>query len=102
MWTLRPQDAPGSEGPTFRVAPGSVKTLGRAVRADFIFDAPLVSRVHCRFTASTAGDLEVEDLDSTNGTFVNGERVKQRALKAGDLVRIGRVEFEVAAGSGDQ
>jgi pSer/pThr/pTyr-binding forkhead associated (FHA) protein len=73
-----------------------MKTLGRATRADFIVDEPLVSRLHCRFTAGAAGGLEVEDLDSTNGTFVNGKRVKKKRLAAGDSVRIGRVELEVA------
>ena len=68
------------------------------MRADFILDAPLVSRVHCRLTASHAGELEVEDLKSTNGTFVNGERVERSALKAGDRVRIGRVELTVRVG----
>jgi len=95
MWILRTTTGPAGEGFTFRIAPGGMKTLGRAVRADFILDAPLVSRVHCRLTASPAGELEVEDLKSTNGTFVNGERVTQRSLVAGDRVRVGRVELTV-------
>jgi pSer/pThr/pTyr-binding forkhead associated (FHA) protein len=94
MWVLRTNDGPAG-GLTFRVTHGSLKTLGRAVRADFVLDAPLVSRVHCRFTATAPGVLDVEDLESTNGTFVNGERVKRSALKAGDIVRVGRVEFAV-------
>jgi pSer/pThr/pTyr-binding forkhead associated (FHA) protein len=96
MWILRTAGDPSGEGFTFRITRGGHKTLGRAVRADFIVDAPLVSRVHCRFTATTAGILEVEDLKSTNGTFVNGERVKRSALKAGDTVRIGRVVLTVS------
>ncbi len=51
--------------------------------------------MHCRFTAGAAGVLEVEDLESTNGTFVNGERVKTSRLEPGDCVRVGRVEIEV-------
>jgi len=104
MWILRTTELSGGsdprarEGLTFRVAPGGVKTLGRAVRADFIVDAPLVSRVHCRFTATEAGELAVEDLKSTNGTFVNDQRVKRSGLKAGDRVRIGRVELTVCSG----
>lgn len=96
MWILRTNTGAPGEGFTFRVAPGGMKTLGRAVRADFILDAPLVSRIHCRLTASPAGEFEVEDLKSTNGTFVNGERVKRSALKAGDRLRIGRVELVVS------
>jgi pSer/pThr/pTyr-binding forkhead associated (FHA) protein len=79
----------------FRLAPGSVKTVGRTARADFILDAALVSRIHCRLTADKSDQLVVEDLRSTNGTLVNGEPVVRQVLKAGDLVTIGRVELEV-------
>ena len=57
---------------TFRLLPGTLKTMGRAPRADFVVDAALVSRVHCRFTLNQGNELELEDLGSTNGTFVNG------------------------------
>lgn len=80
---------------TFRVLPGSIKTVGRAVRSDFILDAAMVSRVHCRLVVSSKGDLEVEDLASTNGTFVNDRRVQKAELKTGDRLRIGRVELAV-------
>ena len=93
MWVLR--TAEGAELPfTFRILPGNIKTVGRATRADFILDAPLVSRVHCRLTAGTA-ELEVTDLESTNGTFVNGERVDRATLKGGDRLGVGRVELTI-------
>ena len=58
-------------------------------------DAALVSRIHCRLTAG-ATEIEVVDLDSTNGTFVNGERVdKRKTVKAGDRIGIGRVDLMV-------
>ena len=91
MWVLR-TITEGVPEKTFRIMPGSVRTLGRATGADFIVDAALVSRVHCRFTATVDGDLEVRDLDSTNGTFVNGERTEVARLESGDKVQIGRVE----------
>lgn len=78
----------------FRVLPGSIKTLGRAQAADFIVDAALVSRVHCRFTLDDTG-LDVEDLGSTNGTWVNGRKVARAPLIEGDTVKVGRVEFAV-------
>lgn len=96
MWILRTAASGEDEPLTFRVMPGAVKTMGRAVRADFILDAPLVSRVHCRFTATDTGGLEVEDLKSTNGTFVNEKRIRRSALTSGDRVRVGRVELMVA------
>ena len=88
MWILE-----STEG-TFRLKPGVVKTVGRAPRADFILDAALVSRLHCRITAA-ADNLEVVDLSSTNGTFVNDQRVEKARLKTGDRLRIGRVELTV-------
>jgi pSer/pThr/pTyr-binding forkhead associated (FHA) protein len=61
---------------TFRILPGNIRTVGRSPGAEFMVEAPLVSRLHCRLTAG-ATELEVHDLESTNGTFVNGERVAQ-------------------------
>ncbi len=88
MWILQSADA------TFRLKSGAIKTVGRAPRADFILDVALVSRLHCRLTA---GDekLEVVDLKSTNGTFVNDKRVEKAKLATGDRLRIGRVELTV-------
>jgi pSer/pThr/pTyr-binding forkhead associated (FHA) protein len=91
-WILQTKD----DSPVvFRLSAGSVKTVGRTARADFILDAALVSRLHCRLTADKSDQLIVEDLGSTNGTLVNGRRVDRQVLKAGDTVTIGRVDFEV-------
>jgi pSer/pThr/pTyr-binding forkhead associated (FHA) protein len=95
MWIFRARTSEGAEPLVFRLRAGAIKTLGRATRADFIVDEALVSRVHCRFTAGTRGSLEVEDLGSTNGTFVNGKRVKTSRLASGDSVRVGRVEIDI-------
>jgi pSer/pThr/pTyr-binding forkhead associated (FHA) protein len=92
MWILR---TVGDDEPekVFRILPGGVRTLGRATGADFSIDAALVSRIHCRLIATTNGGLEVRDLDSTNGTFVNGKRVQSAELASGDRIQIGRVEL---------
>jgi len=79
----------------FCVGAGTVKTMGRASPADFVVAEALVSRLHCRLTASD-GELVVEDLQSTNGTFVNDRRVDRSLLVTGDRLRLGRAEFEVA------
>ena len=94
MWILKTPD-PAVSAVSFRVLPGGMKTVGRAVRADFVLDAALVSRVHCRLTSDPDGNLEVEDLKSTNGTFVNDRRVRRAALAPGDRLRVGRVELVV-------
>ena len=79
----------------FRLVPGSLKTMGRAARADFVVEAALVSRLHCRFRLDDLDRLDVEDLHSTNGTWVNGRKIEKVPLMAGDTVKIGRVEFAV-------
>ena len=53
-----------------------------------------MSRLHCRLTAG-ANELEVVDLDSTNGTFVNGARTTRAVLKNGDRLGVGRVELTI-------
>ena len=91
MWILESNDP----ALVFRMLPRSLKTVGRAPRADFIVDAPLVSRLHCRLSMDGNDCLDVEDLGSTNGTFVNGRKVRRSALRAGDTLKVGRVEFAV-------
>jgi len=93
MWLLKTDD--GTEPSfTFRILPGNIKTVGRAPRADFIVDAALVSRVHCRLTAGATA-LEMVDLESTNGTFVNGERMDRATLKDGDRLGVGKVDLTI-------
>jgi pSer/pThr/pTyr-binding forkhead associated (FHA) protein len=92
MWILR-TISDEADDQVFRVLPGGVRTIGRSSRADFIVDAALVSRIHCRLTALPDGELEVRDLDSTNGTFVNGQRIGSVRLAPGDRLQVGRVEL---------
>lgn len=93
MWILESTD-PQFEL-LFRMLPGEPKTIGRAPRADFIVDAPLVSRLHCRLDLNERDQLAVEDLGSTNGTYVNGHKVQRAPLAAGDKLKIGRIVFDV-------
>jgi len=94
MWILKSADE--AQDPfTFRILPGNIKTIGRSSGAQFVLDAALVSRLHCRLSAG-ATELQVDDLDSTNGTFVNGARVKRSSLKEGDRLGVGRVELVVS------
>ena len=93
MWILESTDPEFNL--LFRILPGSVKTMGRAARADFIVDASLVSRLHCRLSLDDRDQLDVEDLGSTNGTWVNGRKVERAPLMTGDRLKVGRVEFRV-------
>ena len=97
MWKLQSIE-PENVGLSFRLLPGTLKTMGRAPGADFVVDAALVSRVHCRFTSNNTGELQLEDLGSTNGTFVNGRKIDgKQQLNDGDRLTIGRVQFIVSA-----
>jgi len=75
------------------VAPAVV--VGRAADCDLSIDDTYLSSRHARF-AMDSGELSVEDLNSTNGTFVNAEQIRGRvALERGDIVQVGGVLFEV-------
>src|SRR5687768_3944480 len=71
--------------------------LGRDPEADHVLDDPMVSWRHARLTR-TATSTVVEDLGSTNGTFVNGRRITSRvAVNPGDVVGLARFTFQVTA-----
>ncbi|HEV7986155.1 MAG TPA: FHA domain-containing protein, partial [Steroidobacteraceae bacterium] len=71
---------------------GRRTTIGRTPDNDVHIDAEFISRHHA--VALRAGTKTViEDLNSTNGTYVNGQRVSRRTLKDGDLVALGTTEF---------
>ncbi len=68
-------------------------TVGRAEGCDLVVPDPGVSRQHVRVRRGPEG-TELEDLGSTNGTYVNGLRVNRCRLRHGDRVRLGRVVLE--------
>jgi diguanylate cyclase (GGDEF)-like protein len=68
-------------------------TIGRATGCEIQLPDISVSRTHARIVADDEGFV-VEDLGSTNGTFVNGEAVKRQSLHSGDKIRIGRLHVE--------
>ena len=94
MWILETKTA-ATEQVTFLIPAGSIKTIGRSPGAEFIVDAALVSRLHCQITAGMIS-LQVKDLGSTNGTFVNGKRVQIAELYEGDTLSVGRLELTVS------
>ena len=62
--------------------------LGRSRSCDLTLKTPDASRRHAEIAAVTAGYL-IRDLGSTNGTFVNGERIEEHELQTGDRIEIG-------------
>lgn len=97
MWILQTPEGHDGDPLTFRIASPGHKTVGRATTADFVVEAALVSRFHCRLTLEADGRLVLEDLSSTNGTFVNDERVERRVLETGDRLRLGRLHLLVSS-----
>lgn len=96
-WILQ-ADRAAEGGPyRFRVTPERARTLGRSTNADFVLDAVLVSRFHCSLSV-VDGELAVENLSRSNGTFVNERRIERAVLKPGDRLRVGRVELAVSPG----
>ncbi len=71
---------------------------GRSPNSTIFLDDITVSRHHAAFTISQ-GTLIVQDLGSTNGTYVNGERVAIATLSPGDEVIVGRFHLVVARGA---
>jgi adenylate cyclase len=79
---------------TFEIKPGAPQVIGRAMTSDIpVFD-PTISRRHAEITLEGAQVL-VRDLGSSNGTFVNGNRVTEFRLAPGDFVTFGKVRFQL-------
>lgn len=75
-------------------------TLGRRPGNDIIFDNLIVSGLHCVFELKGIADVYVEDVGSTNGTFVNGHMIKSpEKLRDGDVLTIGNFQVEYLASS---
>lgn len=73
-------------------------TIGKAQSfADVVLSDPSISRVHARIYRGEEGSIEIRDLDSTNGTWINGVRIspdEKKTVQRGDEVRFGNVEYE--------
>jgi len=76
------------------IIPGKRILIGRAKECDFWVPVMSVSRRHCEITIEN-GAVHLHDLDSKNGTYVNGTRVQNATLGAGDFLRVGPVLFGV-------
>jgi hypothetical protein len=93
-WRIAIVEPPEARGNAMPVV-GEV-TIGRAGGCGIpLHGDTFVSQVHAR-VFERDGDLFVEDLGSTNGTFLNGEQIREATgLRRGDRIRVGRTEIEV-------
>lgn len=74
-----------------------VTVVGRAPDSTIVVSEPLVSAHHARFTALEGGGFVVEDLRSSNGTYVDGVRVDRTDAPFGSVVSLGGVVFELTS-----
>ena len=85
------------DGRMFDVREGQ-SHVGRAVDNDLVFDDPSLSRRHARLSR-TGGQIQIEDLGSSNGTYVNGRKIGSGVVAAGDVVRFGDLAFRCEGGT---
>ena len=84
------------QGGEYPLTEGQELVIGRSSELDMVLVEEMVSRKHARILLSN-GSISIEDLGSTNGTFVNGEKVQQGTLREGDRVLIGTNILKVVA-----
>jgi hypothetical protein len=85
------------QGGEFPIAVDKQILIGRSSDLDMVLVEDMVSRKHARIAMQT-DQIWIEDLGSTNGTFVNGEKIKRSRLKEGDRVLIGTSILKLIAG----
>ena len=89
------------QGGEFPIVNDKPIIVGRSSDLDMVLVEDMVSRKHARITMQQ-DQIWIEDLGSTNGSFVNGEKIKRARLKEGDRVLIGTSILKVIAGEGAQ
>lgn len=72
--------------------PSSVTTIGRRHSCDLCIPLVSVSKKHCQLNHD-GGVLKIRDLDSRNGTYLNGKRINEAVIQAGDSIKIGPLTF---------
>ena len=89
-----------SDGTTMVQEVAGIITVGRNPDNALLLDDPSVSSHHAKIDAGING-IFLTDLFSSNGTFVNGERIMTHKLEHGDQVRLGHVEcvFSMTVGA---
>lgn len=74
--------------------------VGRGRGADLVLAEPTISRTHAAIGFEENEGFFVQDLGSTNGTMVNGDRQKRRRLVSGDEIQMGRLRLRVTLPGG--
>ena len=81
-------------GPSFLLRPNQDNTIGRAAEADIVVADRLTSRGHAAISRDASnGEWKIRDLESRNGTWIDGQRVTEMLLRPEMSIRIGTTEF---------
>jgi pSer/pThr/pTyr-binding forkhead associated (FHA) protein len=75
--------------------------VGRHPHCDSRLVSPRVSRWHCCLTA-VADDVCVRDLGSTNGTWINGQRITSGRIRRGDVLSIAHIRYRIQEGQAEK
>ena len=67
-------------------------SIGRDAKNDIVIDNSYISGFHAEMTKHVDGGYELIDLKSSNGTFVNGQRIERSRIKGGDKIRFGQLD----------
>ncbi len=92
-----------SAGEVFKLKDNSSYTIGRSIKADISVMEALISRKHCKIEIKS-GVPVLYDLSSSNGTYVNEEKVARVELTNGDIISVGKTEilFQVDSEEGEE
>ena len=74
--------------------PSSITVIGRRHDCDLCVPLMVVSRRHCKLSQNNES-LKIRDLDSRGGTFLNGNRISEASIQAGDYIQIGPLTFQL-------
>ena len=77
--------------------PSDITVAGRRHDCDLCIPLMVVSRRHCQFSQNNEA-LKIRDLDSQSGTFLNGNRISEATVQAGDYITIGPLTFLLQIG----
>jgi len=88
----------GMTGRSHELTPDKT-TVGRVEDNTFQISEPSVSSHHCEIFMR-GNEVVVHDLNSTNGTFINGEKISETVLKPGQVLKLGQIEMRLEAESG--
>jgi hypothetical protein len=99
LWTLRFISGK-YQGGEFPLRPNREIVIGRSSDLDMVLVEDMVSRKHAKIVTDDVG-VSIQDLGSTNGTFVNGEKIRKVDLKDGDRILIGTSIIKLGTATGE-